>query len=259
MGYVDIHSHVLYGLDDGAKTREQSVQMLQLAARSGTTDIVATPHANGQYAFRPERLDERIAELRAALGAESGPRIYPGCDFHLQFDNIEDAVAHPGKYTINHNRYLLIEFPDVGVFSETDAILDRLLDGGMVPIITHPERNRELQGRLDDLARWVEKGCYVQVTAGSCVGTFGKAAKRCANELMHRGLTHFVASDAHDLKFRTPSLHEAYVLLADQWGEDLIRPLFVENPRAVLTGETVDFELPAGGTTSRKWYQFWMT
>jgi protein-tyrosine phosphatase len=253
MGFVDIHSHVLYGLDDGAKTREQSVRMLELAAQSGTTDIVATPHANGRYPFDPGVIEERIAEL----SAETTLRIYPGCDFHLQFDNIEDAVIHPEKYTINHRGYLLVEFPDVGIFTETDAILGRLLDGGMVPIVTHPERNRELQRRLDDLARWVESGCYVQVTAASYIGTFGKAAQRCANELMHRGLTHFVASDAHDLQFRTPSLREAYGLLADTWGEDLIRPLFVENPKAVLEGDAVEFEFPATSVKRRKWYQFW--
>ena len=253
MGYVDIHSHVLYGLDDGAKTREQSVEMLELAARSGTTDIVATPHANGQYAFEPEAIAERIAEL----SADTELRIYPGCDFHLQFDNIEDALAHPEKYTINHKAYLLVEFPDVTIFSETDAILARLLDRGMVPIVTHPERNQALQRRLDDLARWVESGCYVQVTAGSYTGLFGRAARRCANELMHRGLIHFVASDAHDVQVRTPSLREAYGLLADTWGEDLIRPLFVENPKAVLAGDAVNFKLPAGSVKRRKWYQFW--
>jgi protein-tyrosine phosphatase len=253
LGYVDIHSHVLYGLDDGAKTREQSVAMLELAARTGTTDIVATPHASGQYAFKPELVEARIAEL----SAQTSVRMYPGCDFHLQFDNIEDALAHPEKYTINHKGYLLVEFPDLSIFSDADAVLMRLLDGGMVPIVTHPERNRELQRRLDDLARWVERGCYVQVTAGSFMGVFGKAAKACANELMHRGLTHFVASDAHDVKMRTPSLREAYDLLADTWGEDAIRPLFVENPKAVVAGDAVDFELPARAGKRRKWYQFW--
>ena len=74
---------------------------------------------------------------------------------------------------------------------------------------------------------------------------------------MHCGLTHFVASDAHDLTFRTPSLREAYTALGDIWGEELIRPLFVDNPRAVLAGDTVDFELPASGGKRRKWYQFW--
>ena len=191
------------------------------------------------------------------LSTETELRIYPGCDFHLQVDNIEDALSHPEKYTINHKGYLLVEFPDQSIFTETDAILMRLVGAGMVPIITHPERNRELRRRLDDLARWVERGCYVQVTAGSYTGVFGRAAKRCAHELMQRGLTHFVASDAHDVQFRTPSLREAYGLLAATWGEDLIRPLFVENPKAVLAGDAVDFELPASRVKGRKWYQFW--
>jgi protein-tyrosine phosphatase len=250
---VDIHSHVLYGLDDGAKTREQSVEMLGIAERSGTTDIVATPHANGKYAFRPEVIAERIAELSALTSV----RIHPGCDFHLQFDTIEQAVADPGKFTINHNGYLLVEFPDMSIFTETDVILEQLLDAGMVPIISHPERNAALQRRLDDLARWVERGCYVQVTAASYTGLFGKEARTCARELMQRGLTHFVASDAHDARMRTPSLREAYNLLAETWGEDAIRPLFEENPRAVLAGEAVEFEFPATAVTRRKWYQFW--
>src|SRR5206468_1318953 len=148
---------------DGPRTREQSVEMLELAAQSGTTDIVATPHANWRYVFEPEVIEERIAEL----SADTELRIYPGCDFHLQSDNIEDALAHPEKYTINHKGYLLVEFPDLSIFTDADAVLMRLLDGGMVPIITHPERNRELQRRLDDLASWVEQGSYVQVTAGA--------------------------------------------------------------------------------------------
>jgi protein-tyrosine phosphatase len=88
---VDIHSHVLHGPDDGAKTREQSVEMLGIAERSGTTDIVATPHANGKYAFRPEVIAERIAELSALTSV----RIHPGCDFHLQFDTMSRPSRIP--------------------------------------------------------------------------------------------------------------------------------------------------------------------
>jgi protein-tyrosine phosphatase len=254
VGYVDLHSHILYGLDDGAKTSEQSLEMLAIAARSGTTDIVATPHANGQYVFRPEVIEQRIAEL----SAQTTVRIYPGCDFHLQFDNIEDALAHPEKYTVNHNGYLLVEFPDSSIFSETDTILMRLLGAGMVPIITHPERNAQLQRRLDDLARWVEMGCCVQVTASSYTGLFGRAARTCAHDLMERGLTHFVASDAHDCRLRPPSLHEAYAWLAERWDEEFVRPLFEDNPKAVLAGEAIDFEFPRSAVRKRKWYRFWV-
>jgi protein-tyrosine phosphatase len=252
-GFVDIHSHVLYGLDDGASTREDSLAMLDLAARSGTTDIVATPHANGRYAFDPDAIAQRIAEL----GAESPVRIHPGCDFHLQADNISDALAHPEKYTINHKGYLLVEFPDVSIFSEPAGVFARLLDAGMVPIVTHPERNALLRDRLDDLARWVEAGCYLQVTAASYTGLFGRAAKATAYELLERGLTHFVASDAHDTQRRTTSLVAAYTTLADAYGEEAIRPLFVENPRAVLEGATVDVDVSPRRGARRKWYQFW--
>ena len=119
MGFTDIHSHILYGVDDGAKTLEESLGMLQLAAASGTTDIVATPHVNGQFEFDPELIDERIAEL----SARSAVRIHRGCDFHLEAENIEDAIANPDKYTINNRGYLLVEFPDLSIFTSTDEIL----------------------------------------------------------------------------------------------------------------------------------------
>jgi protein-tyrosine phosphatase len=251
--FVDIHSHILYGLDDGAKTIEDSMAMLELAASDGTTDIVATPHANGQYAFNPELIDQRIGEL----GARAPIRIHRGCDFHLQFDNIQDALGHPDKYTVNHKGYLLVEFPDLSIFANTERILSQLLDHGMMPIVTHPERNDKLQRRLDDLAKWVEMGCYVQVTAGSCTGTFGKDAKAAADALFKRGLVHFVASDAHDRRRRPPTLGAAYAMLADRWGEDAIQPLFTDHPRAVLTGDQIEFEFQPAENRRRKWYRFW--
>jgi protein-tyrosine phosphatase len=252
LGYVDIHSHILHGLDDGAKTFEESREMLRLAAAAGTTDIVATPHANGRYHFDPRLIEDRINALRADA---DDILIHRGCDFHLQADNIEDALAHPDKYTINHKDYLLVEFSDLNIFTSTDDILGELVGAGMVPIITHPERNAQLQQRLNDIARWIELGCCVQVTAGSCTGRFGKSAKRCVHELLARGLVHFVASDAHDCLRRPPTLGDAYTALSAEWGEDRIAPLFVDNPMAVLTGDR--FELDPPPPVIRKWYQFW--
>ena len=156
MGFTDIHSHILYGVDDGAKTLEESLGMLQLAAASGTTDIVATPHVNGQFEYDPELIDERIAEL----SARSAVRIHRGCDFHLEAENIEDAIANPDKYTINNRGYLLVEFPDLSIFTSTDEILSDLVGAGMMPIITHPERNGRLQQRLDDIARGLSSGVW---------------------------------------------------------------------------------------------------
>ena len=251
-GFVDIHSHVLYGLDDGARTVEDSVAMLDLAAASGTVDIVATPHANSQYAFAPDLIAARIAELQPRTPV----RIHPGCDFHLSALNVADALAHPQKYTIGRGSYLLVEFPELGVFRAADGILRALLDAGLVPIISHPERNEHLRGQLDDLARWVAEGCFLQATATAFTGLFGAEVRRAAEDLVARGLVHIVASDAHNVRQRTPVLRDAYGRMCDRWGEEAVRPLFVENPAAVVASEEMAFE-PAVLRSGRKWYQFW--
>ena len=254
MGFVDIHSHIMPGVDDGARTVEDSLAMIDVARRSGTTDIVASPHANGEYVFDGANVDRWVADVN---GQVEGLRVYPGCDFHLQVDNIEAAIADPARFAINHRCYVLVEFPHLNIFSTADEIFRRLMDAGMYPIITHPERNPQLQQTLDDIERWVQSGCFVQVTAGSYLGVFGKKPRACARELLERGLTHFVASDAHDCEFRNPSLREAYDALAREWGEDTIRPLFVENPRAAVNGDPIEFDVMPAGVKARKWYRFW--
>jgi protein-tyrosine phosphatase len=249
---VDIHSHILHGLDDGAQTFEESLEMVRIAAGSGTTDIVATPHANPEFQFQPEVIRERAAALAAAIAQDAVQvRIHTGCDFHLEYDNIQDALLCPTKYTINQRSYLLVEFSDLLIFSTTDDILQRLRTAGMLPIITH------LQKRIADLTRWVNSGCCVQVTAQSLLGRFGKAAREFAGELMRRDLVHFLASDAHDARDRTPSLRDAYEHVAAKWGERRAQRLCIENPRAVLTGELLEIEELEEPAPRRKWYRFW--
>jgi protein-tyrosine phosphatase len=236
-GFADIHSHVLYGMDDGARTRDDSLRMLELAARSGTTDIVATPHANSRYRYDPQLIDAQIADLNAAA---AGIRLHRGCDFSLQADNIDDAIANPARYSINGLQYLMVEFPDIPTFGSHDGILEHLLGAGLVPIITHPERNAAIRRAPRKVARWVELGCYVQVTAASFGGRFGKGARDSVNGLLASGLVHFVASDAHDCEHRPPMLGSVYDALVREWGAENIHPLFVENPRAVIAGATID-------------------
>src|SRR5580698_2409914 len=148
---VDIHSHILWGLDDGSDSRETSLAMLKMAADAGTTDIVATPHANSEYVFRPEAIEERIRDLQHAQQGEN-PKIHRGCDFHLSYENIEDALQNPRKYTIDGGSFLLVEFADHHIPPSVANIFDRLMDRGMFPIITHPERNPILSRKLDQLA-----------------------------------------------------------------------------------------------------------
>src|ERR1039458_6982837 len=253
---VDMHSHVVWGLDDGATDIEQSLSMLRAAAASGTTDIVATPHSNAEFTYQAELLEERMREL--ALRTGGTPRMHRGCDLHLSFDNIDEVLQGLGRYSINGKQYLLVECPDFHVGKHTEKVLQRLMDCGMVPIVTHPERNPVLQEKLIRVEEWVELGCLVQVTALSISGGFGRRAHGAAGRLLERGLVHVVASDAHDPEHRHARLDEAYGIVRSRYGEEEADMLFTDNPLAIIEGIplTGGKQMPQGAAPKR-WWQYW--
>ena len=252
--FVDIHSHILWGLDDGARDLEMSVEMLRIAVASGTADIVATPHSDLQFPFDPDLIASRIGELLELPGPK--PRIHTGCDFHLHFDNIGDCLEHPAKYTINHLRYLMVEFSDINIPKSIGQVFDRMLNCAITPVITHPERNGLLMKDSAQLISWIHAGCLIQVTAQSFLGRFGKVAHHAADELMSRGMVHFIASDAHDPVHRPPDLSAAYETVLRQYGELTAMNLFVTHPKATLTGEFLEVEMPHALVSRKKWLFF---
>ncbi len=242
-------------MDDGAETLEQSVALVQMAEKAGTTDLVGTPHASPAYRFDPAVVQERLQQVRTAAGGAI--RLYSGCDFHLSFDNIEDALQNPRKYTIAQGRYLLVEFSDLLIFRNTEEILKGLQDAGMIPIITHPERNRLLRKRLEDIAKWCDGGALVQVTGGSLLGRFGNSAFEFSKLLLDQRFVHFIASDGHNVEHRPPTMDTAYAWLTENYGKSLAETLCVTNPRAVLAGERVSRPSLEQSQAPRKWYQVW--
>lgn len=251
---VDIHSHILPGIDDGATDYEQSLEMIRLAAAKGTTDIVATPHANSQYQFDVEVIERLLGELREK--SENIITIHRGCDFHLNFDNLMDCLKDSRKYTINGGRYLMVELPDLVSLPSMRTALSRLLDARIVPIITHPERNPSVQARLKDMESWVRDGCLLQVTAQSYTGRFGNTAQRSAESLMNSNMVHFVASDAHDAEDRPPDLSGAYQLICDRWGRDQANAVFLDNPTAAIYNQPIFFAPPKPAKKS-SFFSFW--
>lgn len=249
---VDVHSHILFGLDDGAGTVEESLQMLRLAEQAGTTDIAATPHANSRYPFDPAVVERQIAELQQLAGP--GIRIHYGCDLHLSYENVQQALAEPERYALNHRCYLLVEFPNLVIFQNATQILARFREKGLVPVITHPERNRVLEQRRQLLREWVQLGCLLQVTAHALTGWFGRRAERFARSLLDEGLVAVVASDAHDACERSPDLRPAWNWLEREYGEETARRLLIENPHRILAGLPLD--LPPS-QHKRRWYSFW--
>jgi protein-tyrosine phosphatase len=255
---VDIHFHLLPGLDDGPDTLELAIEMAEMAAAEGTTHIVATPHANERYVFDPELIAQRAAAVRSRVGDRV--KIFTGCDFHLSFENLQDIQKHPNRYTIDGKNYLLVEFAPYSIPPEIDQIFHELQLAGLTPIITHPERNRILGRHTDWLDKWVSRGCAVQVTAGSLLGRFGPNAREIATEWLESDRIHVLASDAHNATSRPPELAEAYRHVAAMRGEDTARALCIENPLAAVEGRPLPWTPEPKGAVEiagRKRKRFW--
>jgi protein-tyrosine phosphatase len=235
---IDIHHHLLFGLDDGSKDIETSVAMAEMAASDGITHIVCTPHANHQFGFNPAVNQEKLEQLRDRLDGKVTLGL--GCDFHLSFENIDDALKNPTKYTINQRRYLLVEFADLAIAQQMTQVFYQLQVAGIQPIITHPERNLTIQKLPQRLDEWLRGGCLVQITAASLTGRFGRTAMGLAYKLLAENKVHFLATDAHNLQSRPPLMKEAFGLVKKQYGIETAERLCVSNPRAVFFGE----ELP---------------
>jgi protein-tyrosine phosphatase len=209
--------------------------MVDIAAQDGITHIVCTPHANQRYPYDRARNEEVLEQIRQRVGNKVTLGL--GCDFHLSWDNIQDALDNPTRYTVNGRKYLLVEFADSII---PDSINDSFFELTIVkqrPIITHPERNPVIQRHPERLAAWVREGALVQVTASSLTGRFGRTAKAIAEKFMDRNWVHFLATDAHNLDSRPPILSDGYKIVADRWGKETAERLCVVNPLAVFNGE----------------------
>jgi len=227
--------------------------MLQVAAESGTTDIVGTPHANSHWTPDPEEIDRQVEDLNLAVNGN--PRIHRGCELNVSFDSIQDALAHPRKYTVNGKNFLLVEFaPQLPPNAED--ILARLTDAGMDPIVAHAERNPTLAQNLDRLEKWCERGVLVQITARSLEGGFGAKSMDAGWRMLSRGLVHFVASDAHDPQNRSPRLDLAHELVQRKMGEGAAELLFTVNPAIVVEGRDPSLVCPAAALAKRGWLSF---
>jgi len=249
---VDIHSHILWGLDDGARDQEESLAMLELAAETGTTDIVATPHSDNEYQYDLEEVTDRIAALSGLTGGV--PRIHRGCDFHMSLENIQECLEYPTRFTINGLGYLMVEFADTVIPASTEEIFRRFSALDIVPVITHPERNPILRESMDRLQHWIDMGCLVQVTAQSLTGRFGKTARRAAWSMLRKSLVHVLASDGHNTEGRPPRLDFARDTVTREINAETADVLLIENPSAVIRGLKGCVRAPGAAAAKRRWF-----
>jgi protein-tyrosine phosphatase len=236
---VDLHCHILPGLDDGADSMETALAMAESAIADGITHVVATPHANSEYRFD----FARVRALRDELQAKIGNRLTltTGCDFHLSPENLDALRTDAAPFCINQRDYLLVEFNEFSIPPAMDQTLHHIQLLGLRPVITHPERNTILRTQKERLAKWVRLGCHVQLTAGSLTGVFGPTIQKDSWRWIADGMVHIVASDAHNTRGRPLQLRTAFDLVREQWGEQTARALFVENPMAAWEGRELPY------------------
>lgn len=232
---VDIHCHILPGLDDGPDTMEESLQMAEAAISDGITHVVATPHASDEFHFDYTR----VRQLRDELQARVGDRLEmaTGCDFHVNPENLGALYSDSARFCINQRNCLLVEFNEYSIPDAMDHTLHEMQLHGICPIVTHPERNRILCAHPERLAKWVRRGCYVQITGASLTGAFGRGARERAVAWIAKGMVHIVASDAHNTGRRPLQLRPAYEVVERDFGPDIADALFMMNPMAAFEGK----------------------
>ena len=239
--FVDIHAHILPGIDDGAKDMETAVQMLKIACRNGTGHIIATPHyIPGETQYHPSLVTELCSKLNMEAEKEAIPcTVYPGSEIFISPD-LPRLYADNQVITLNHSSYLLIEMPMAGIPTYTDSVLYELQLMGVTPIIAHPERNQDIIEEPVIIKKLVERGILTQINAGSVTGLYGKKVQKTALKLIKQGLVHFIASDAHTTHTRTPDLSMAIHVLRKKMRRMSLDGLLLNNGLNVIHNKKIE-------------------
>ena len=238
---IDLHSHVLPNLDDGAKNLEEAVEMCRMAAGDGIRILAATPHYRPKvYENGEENIFSAVSRLQEVLDREGiSLKLVPGVDILISPEVIPFLERNPGL-TFG-GRYALVELPAQFVPPSTEDFFFRMRLKGFTPILTHPERNAEIQNNMRILEGMVDKGVLIQVTAMSLTGEFGDHIGVIAIRMVKSGLAHLIASDAHSARHRVPILSKARRILEDLVGHEKARMMVEETPRRILQGESIEF------------------
>jgi protein-tyrosine phosphatase len=238
--FVDIHCHLLPGVDDGAKSWQESLEMTRMAVQDGIQFVIATPHQLGAFGHRrgceirdaTQRLQNYVAEQG------SGLRILPGADVRVEPDMVPRIARGEVLTLADQRKHVLLELPHE-IYVPLDRCLRELADHGLVGVLSHPERNQGLLRQPRLIPKLLQLGCLMQITAGSLLGSFGPHSQALCESMLDQGYVHFVATDAHGTKSRRPLLRRAFLRVSQIAGAEMAREICCHNPARVVRGESI--------------------
>lgn len=243
---IDIHTHVIDGVDDGAQDIEASLALLRMAAESGTTDIIATPHII-EGAEHPEwqLIQEKTEDLNRNAKETGIPiRVYAGAELEMNWDMLSLLKTGQGDYCLAGSRYVLVELPANTLPRYAEEFLYEVQIKELIPVIAHPERHPYLAKHPHMLHQWVKNGALVQCNAGSFTGKFGAEVKTYAELLLKNNMVHFLGSDAHSVEHRHTDTSAALDILAQEVSPERLENITCLNPRAIIENTYLDVEIP---------------
>lgn len=237
---IDLHCHILPGIDDGSPDLETSIAMARMAIDDGIKIMACTPHfMPGLYDSHASDVRKRVAALSQEFNDQNlGLILVPGGDIHVRPDLVQ-AIQSKLVLTLNDSRYILLEPPQVIMPLRLEDLIISLVAAGIVPVITHPERLSWIEQHYAALVRMASAGAWLQITAGSVTGRFGKRAQYWTQKLLQDGLVHIMATDAHNLGSRPPRLANAVGMVAREIGPEEAQKLVFDRPLAVLRNEAI--------------------
>lgn len=231
-GIIDIHNHILFGMDDGARNMEEALEIIQEEYRQGVRKIIFTPHfQGGVYECRPEVVQERFDRIREKVGGiYPDLKLYKGNEILLDGD-IMELMNAKRIFTLADSKYILVEFMPGVAYSILEKKIREVLFAGLIPIVAHCERYTCLQKKRERIRHLVEAGAYMQVNAETILHFKGR---RFVKRLMEEDCLHFIASDAHDTVRRGVYFDKCIKVLKKKYSEEYVRWLFIENPQKII-------------------------
>jgi protein-tyrosine phosphatase len=232
---IDLHSHILPGVDDGAPNLAVSIEMARVAVADGIQVMACTPHfMPGMYDNTAPDICARVSQLQSELDAQSIPlHLVTGCDAHIRPDFLE-CLRNGQILRLNDSRYVLFEPPHNIPPQRLEDLLFSILVAGYVPVLTHPERLKWIEQNYDIFGRLFKQGVWMQITAGSLTGRFGKRPQYWAQRLLAEGMVHILATDAHNLRSRPPIMSQAVKIAEAELGLDEAKNLVLGRPALIL-------------------------